>query len=171
MKVNTMKVTQKLVQRIVEGAVGADALPIVEFLQGKKNLSEFKIAKDLKMEVNHVRNILYRLHEKNLASYIKKKDRQKGWYISYWTFSPHRVKELVGIIRRQAIDKLRNRLEKEAANLNNFYMCRNACTRLDFDTATEFQFKCPECGTLLHQQENQKTIEMIKQKLVELEAE
>ena len=164
-----MKATQKLIQRIVEEVVGADALPIIEFLQGKKNISEFKVAKDLKMEVNHVRNILYRLHEKNLASYIKKKDRQKGWYISYWTFNPSRVKELVDIIRQQTIDKLRNRLEKETANLNNFYMCRNACTRLDFDTATEFQFKCPECGTLLHQQENQKTIEMIRQKLAELE--
>lgn len=166
----TMKITPKLIQNIVEEVVGADALPIIQFLKDKKNISEFKIAEKLKLEVNITRNILYRLHDKNLAVYIKKKDRQKGWYISYWTFNPKRVKELTVILKRNKIESLKQRLKKEIQNLNNFYMCRNACTRLDFDTATEFEFKCPECGNLLNQQENQKTIETLKQKIDEIEA-
>jgi transcription initiation factor IIE alpha subunit len=42
---------------------------------------------------------------------------------------------------------------------------------LDFDQATEFEFKCPECGTLLQQQENVRTIEHLKEKIQELETE
>lgn len=50
-------------------------------------------------------------------------------------------------------------------------MCSNACTRLDFESATNFEFKCPECGSLLNQQENLKTIEYLKSQIKELEKE
>ena len=70
-----------------------------------RNISEFKIAEELKIDVHLVRNILYRLNNFNLATYIRKKDREKGWYISYWTLNTQRFKEVY--------DKFQvNRLEK-----------------------------------------------------------
>jgi len=50
-----------------------------------------------------------------------------------------------------------------------FYMCRNACIRMDFDKAVDFNFKCPECGELMQEQDNRRTIEFIKERLRQLE--
>ena len=39
----------------VAEVVGEEAVPIVQYLKGKKNISEFKIAESIKAEVNSVR--------------------------------------------------------------------------------------------------------------------
>ncbi|MBI2580230.1 hypothetical protein HYV85_00280, partial [Candidatus Woesearchaeota archaeon] len=61
----------------VAEVVGQDAVPIVQYLKGKKNISEFKIAESIKAEVNSVRKMLYAMQTSNLVSYYRKKDRQK----------------------------------------------------------------------------------------------
>ena len=105
-----------------------------------------------------------------MGTYIRKKDRQKGWYISYWTFNRQRIKDLIANFKRHQLEKLRERLVKEEANKGLFFICTKACARLDFDQATDFEFKCPECGTLLQQQENIRTIEHLKDKIKDMEA-
>lgn len=153
------------------GEVGGEpAVKIVEFLRNKKNISEFIIADKTKLDMQTTRSVLYKLNGTNVATYIRKKDRKKGWYISYWTFNRKGVKDLIVKLKKQKIAKLKERLEKEEQNKGNFYICSQACARLDFEQATEFDFKCPECGNLLNQQDNSKTIENIKGKIKELES-
>ena len=163
-----MVLTNKKIQEVVNLVAGPDAVRIVEFLKNKKNISEFTIAEKLKIDMQTTRTILYTRNGRNIASYIRKKDRQKGWYISYWTFSRKKVTDLIKKMRKNKIDKLKERLKKEEENLGNFYICSKACARLDFDQATDFEFKCPECGSLLNLQDNEKTIENIKEKIKEL---
>ena len=165
-----MKLTNKIIVDVVGEVVGEDAIKVVEYLKDKKNISEFKIAEKINAEIHQIRNILYRLHSHNLVLYKRKKDRQKGWYISYWTFNKKRIKDIIKLLRKQKIEKYTERLEKEEDNKGCFFMCKNACIRMDFDQATEFEFKCPECGTLLDQQDNTRTIEFLRTKLKELEA-
>ena len=153
----------------VSDAAGEDVVPVVKFLQGKKNISEFVIAEKTNLEVNRVRNMLYRLHERNLVTYYRKKDRIKGWYISYWTFNPKGLEHYEVISRKQKLELLRERLLKEEQNKNNFYLCPNLCTRLDFEAATEAEFRCTECGSIVHLQDNSKTIEQIKEKIDQLQ--
>lgn len=166
-----MRLTKKLIKDTVTEVVGEHALPIIEYIKDKKNISEFIVAEALKYDIHEVRQILYKLHNHNLVTYNRKKDRQKGWYISYWTFNVPKVKELIKRIKVQKLDRLKDRLEREENNKNCFFMCSNACTRLDFENATNFEFRCPECGSLLNQQENLKTIENIKVQIKELEKE
>jgi len=66
------------------------------------------------------------------------------------------------------INKFTARLEVEVANRGNFYLCPNACVRANFETATEYEFKCPECGVVLNHQDNDKTIEFLQTKIKEL---
>lgn len=167
--IKMMRITDQVVYDVTKQIVGEDAVEIVQFLKDKKNISEFKIAEKIKAEINQIRNILYRLHTHNLVTYIKKKDRQKGWYISYWTFNRKRVKDLIDQIKKTDIIKYKERLAKELANKDNFFMCSSACARLGFQDATEFGFKCPECGKLLNQMDNSKTIEMLNKKIKEIE--
>ena len=90
---------------VVSEVVGEDSLPIVDFLQGKSNISDFKIADKVDKDIHEVRNILYRLYNQNLVTYYRKKDRQKGWYISYWTFNKARINDLKKNLHRKKLEK------------------------------------------------------------------
>ncbi len=164
-----MALTNKKIYRLINEIAGERAIPIVEYLKDRKNVSEFIIADKVKMDMQTTRNILYTLNSYNVATYVRRKDRKKGWYISYWTFNKKRVKELIIKLKKEKINQLKRRLKKEESNKGNFFICSKACARLDFEQAVENQFKCPECGSLLNQQDNSKTIENIKKKIEELE--
>jgi len=165
-----MVLTNKKIYGLINEIAGERAVPIVEYLKDRKNVSEFIIADKVKMDMQTTRNLLYTLNSYNVATYIRRKDRKKGWYISYWTFNRKRVKDLIEKLRKDKVSKLHERLKKEEDNKGNFFICTKACARLDFERATEFEFKCPECGILLHQQDNTKTIEHIKERIKELES-
>ena len=164
-----MALTNQKINEVIAEIAGEGAVKIIEFLKGKKNISEFTIAEKLGFDMQTTRHILYILHSNNVCSYIRKKDRQKGWYISYWTFDRKHVKDLILKLKKQRIERLQERLIKEEGSKGNFFICSKACARLDFDTATDFEFKCPECGTLLNQQDNTKTIDNIKDQIKILE--
>lgn len=159
--------TIKLMEEVVTELVGAEAIPIVTYLKGKKNVSEFIIAEQVGEEIHKTRNILYRLLEHNIVYFKRKKDKVKGWYICYWDFNEKVIPHLKQKIISNKIEKLRERLGKE--NTSTFYMCRNACIRMDFDKAVDFNFKCPECGEIMNEQDNSRTIEFIKERLRQLE--
>lgn len=165
-----MAITNKRIIEVVSEVVGEDSVPVIEFLKNRKNISEFIIADKVKLDMQRTRNILYRLNTHNITTYIRKKDKKKGWYISYWTFNKKRIKDLIGIMKIKKIEKLREQLKREETNKNSFFICPQACARLDFDQASEFEYKCPECGSLLNQQDNGKTIDNIKEKIKELES-
>ncbi|MFP4403148.1 MAG: hypothetical protein ACOC3X_03635 [Nanoarchaeota archaeon] len=164
-----MRLTNKIINETIIEAVGEEALPIVEFLKNKTNISEFIIAEKTGIEVHGVRNILYKLQRFNLATYRRKKDSKKGYYISYWTFFPKRVKDVIEEIRLQKLERLKERLIKEESNKNCFFICRNTCVRLDFEQATNVEYKCPECGALMIQQDNTRTIDHLKEQIKEIE--
>jgi transcription initiation factor TFIIE subunit alpha len=104
-----------------------------------------------------------------LVSFIRRKDKKKGWYIYYWTFNPKRVKGIAFGLKRKRLEKLRERLNRE--NSGQFYICQEKCIRLDFEQASNFEFKCPECGRLLNLDNNSEKIEQIQKEIKMLEKE
>ena len=164
-----MKLTDKKVDEVIAESIGEDAVEIIRFIRGKKDVSEFKISTALKLEIQEVRNILYRIHNNNLVTYNRKKDNKKGWYVSYWTFDKTRVKELMKKIQEEKLAKFRERLHVESTNVNNFFICPKAHTRMDFHTAIGHSFRCTDCGNLMQQQDNTKTINFLKEKIKEME--
>ncbi|RMF06524.1 hypothetical protein D6764_02095 [Candidatus Woesearchaeota archaeon] len=164
-----MRLSKKQIEEVISEVAGEDVLPLVEALKNKKNVSEFKLAEMINAEVNETRNMLYRLYHANLVTFIRKKDKKRGWYIYYWTFNPKRVKYLMVDLKRQRLEKLKERLEREEAH--HFFMCPNVCMRLDFEQALNFEFKCPECGTLMEEQDNRSTIENLRSEIKKLEGE
>ncbi len=160
---------EDVITSVIEDVAGRDVLPLVQVLKDKKNVSEFTIAEELKEEINTIRNKLYRLYDFNLVEFSRKKDQKKGWYIYYWTFVPSRIPRLLGEIKKKKLNKLKEKLESEQGS--NFYECANKCMRLTFDKAIDFEFKCPECGSLMNQEDNAKRIEHILNEISILEGE
>ena len=66
-------------------------------------------------------------------------------------------------LKKKKIEKLQERLERENGSL--FFTCENKCMRLSFDQSTNFDFKCPECGLLMNQEDNIETIKKIKEEI------
>jgi transcription initiation factor TFIIE subunit alpha len=162
-----MKLSNKLIDEVISEVAGEDVLPLVKALKNKKNVSEFVLAGNIKQEINVTRNMLYRLYNSNLVSFIRKKDKKKGWYIYYWTFNPKMVKYLASITKKKRLEKLKERLEREKKG--DFFACQNQCIRLDFEQATDFEFKCPECGSLLDQEDNREKIKKLEKEIKKLE--
>ena len=146
---------------------GESGIEIANYLRNKKNVSEFKIADALKKDIKRIRTGLYKLVNANIVSSIRKKDKQKGWYIYYWTINVDQIKFLLKDIKAKKLEKLRERTEREKKTL--FFVCENRCIRLNFDRATDFQFKCPECGLLMSLEDNTKIIENIEREIELLE--
>lgn len=164
-----MKVTPQMTEDVVAEITGRDVVPLVKALHNKENVSEFTLASRIKKEINVTRNMLYRLYEHNLVTFTRKKDKKKGWYIYYWTFNQNRVAQLSSEIKKRKLERLQERLDREKNS--QFFACPQGCIRLVFDQAAEFSFKCPECGTLLEQEDNSQKIADIEKDIATLNTE
>ncbi|MCK4589239.1 MAG: hypothetical protein KAT77_02265 [Nanoarchaeota archaeon] len=164
-----MRLTEKKIEEVVKYAVGNDVLKLVKKLSKKDNISEFKLADQLKEDIKRVRNMLYRLYELNLVSFNRKKDKKKGWYIYSWTFKKDQIKYLYHKIKKERLDKLQETLEYEQKE--QYFICPDNCVRLNFDQAVNFEFRCPECNKLVSQEDLSKRIEEIKKEVKELKKE
>ena len=150
-------------------AVGEEVAPLVKYLQDKRDISEFQIAKNINAEVNWVRQMLYKLQSKNLVTYFRKKDQIKGWYISYWTLNAPGAQYLASKNEKSKLAELKERLAYEEKYQGQLYLCPDFCVRLLFSEAAETNFGCSECGKLLFLQDNNRTIQQLKERIQTLE--
>ncbi len=165
----TMNLSNNLIENIIRKVAGEETIPLYRALRNKKNVSEFLLATKLKEEINTVRNKLYRLYHANLVTFTRKKDKQKGWYIYYWTFNNKRISFLMHDLKRELYEKLTEQARKEKNN--HFFMCKNKCMRLTFDRSVDFNYKCPECGGLMEQVDNAEKIRGLEKEIGQLRRE
>ncbi|MFX0084575.1 MAG: transcription factor [Candidatus Hodarchaeota archaeon] len=116
-----------------------------------------------------VRKSLYRLNERSLARYRRVRDKETGYFVYYWSPIWERIRDLIISRRKLSLKKLRQRLDYEQRNL--LYVCDEAHTPVTFSDAFELGFICTTCGKELSQKDNTKTIEFLKEKVIELEEE
>jgi len=164
-----MKINNKIVDELICNLTGEEILPLINLIRNKKNVSEFKIAEQLNVTVNQVRNMLYRLQDHSLVTFQRKKDKKKGWYIYYWTLNKPKVKEALIGYKKNQLQEFKLRLAREQKS--QFFFCPTGCMRMTMENAMDHDFKCQECGSLLRPLDNQRTIENIKQRIAEIEEE
>ena len=113
--------------------------------------------------------MLYRLYHANLVSFIRRKDKKKGWYIYYWTFKIKQIKHLAVTIKKEKLERLNDRLNREKES--TFFVCPNTCMRLDFEKAVGFEFKCPECASIMQQESNEEKIAQLESEIKTIQKE
>ncbi|MEK6938634.1 MAG: hypothetical protein AABX04_06320 [Nanoarchaeota archaeon] len=163
-----MRLNQKKIEEISITILGEAGLPLIRELYGKENVSEFDLAHRTKKDIKVIRKMLYLLYNNNVVGFTRKKDKQKGWYIYYWTLLPESILFLYIKKRKELLESLKQRLEQEGKEL--FFLCENNCIRLNFDQAMDFEFHCPECGELVSQTGSEEP-DQIKKKIGEIQEE
>jgi transcription initiation factor TFIIE subunit alpha len=164
-----MRFTKKKFDDFIASLVGPEGLEIVEKLKSKKNVSEFDLANELKIDIKVVRRLLYKLFEHNLVNSTRKKDKQKGWYIYYWTLLPENVKYFYEKKLRERLARLEEKLHREETEY--YFTCPKRCVRLDFNQSLDFGFRCPECGDLIAAYDQEQVIAKLKEEIEKLKKE
>ncbi|MBI2666167.1 hypothetical protein HYX13_00995 [Candidatus Woesearchaeota archaeon] len=164
-----MRLTSKKIEEILVSIIGEDGTPLIRELQRQNNISEFHLATKTKKDIKVIRRMLYVLYNNNLVSFNRKKDKEKGWYIYYWTLVPESVKYCYFKKKREQLERQEHRLEEEKKEL--FFTCQKKCIRLNFDQSTDFEFRCPECGELLSQDATEEKIASLEKEVKLLRGE
>ncbi len=164
-----MRLPPKKIEEILITVLGEVGKPLIKELMSKQNISEFDLATRTNKDIKIIRKLLYVLYNHNLVSFTRKKDKQKGWYIYYWTLQPESVSFSYVKMKRELVEKLKEQLASEEKEL--FFVCPKEGTRLTFDQAMDFEFHCPECGELLGQDDNKERIVGIRTQIGQLGVE
>ena len=158
-----MRTFNDIVKQLIKEIIGDKGVSLYNLIWSKKNVSEFKIAEELKLTINQVRNLLYQFSTYNLVYSTRKKDRDKGWYIYYWTINFNEVRSLLLQRKKSGLAHLYTELETEKQH--KYYVCSRDGTKLELEEAMEHNFKCPECEQVLKHIDSDKRIEAIKQEI------
>lgn len=156
-----------LLKDVVGSILGPSGVPIVDLLYGKKNVNEFLIAKKLKLTINQTRNMLYRLSDEGLVSFIRKKDAKKGgWYTYFWTLS-----------LEKSLAKFKDKITKEINELEGsiqtkktvrFFICNTCGSEMSEEQALLHDYHCIECGELMHPKDPNAEIAVTQEKVNKL---
>ncbi len=150
----------KFLKSVVESLINKQSSVIIDLLLGKKDVNEFLIAKKLELTINQTRNILYRLSDYGLVSFIRKKDKRKGWYIYFWTLNVYQSLSLLERKLKEKLDQLEGQLKSRSEK--RYYVCDTCSIEVTEEVALLNNFTCSECEEvykLAQQGENIKDLE------------
>ena len=159
----------KLLKIVIEDLINKQSVEIIDLLAGKKNVNEFSIAKNLKLTINQTRNILYKLSDFGLVSFIRKKDKRKGWYIYFWTLNTHQALSLLDENLTKRIDLLKNQLKNRTEGRH--YLCTTCTIEVTEETALLNDFICPECEEVYELSDDSGVRDELQTKITKMEKE
>jgi|SRR3989344_70852 len=159
----------KFLKEVVFHVVGKPSEDIVNHLDGNKYINEFLIAKKINLTVNQVRNILYKLSDQGVVSFIKKKDKRKGWYTFFWKIEVLKALELLENILHKRITEMHHQIKSRETKL--FYICSRCNIEFNEETALTHNFTCPECGGVFDVKDSAQVVKEYKKNLNRLESE
>jgi transcription initiation factor TFIIE subunit alpha len=152
-------------KEILVRLAGEHGYEVASELVGKE-MTDDELAKKTGMRVNLVRKILYDLYDNRVVGYRRIRDENSGWYIYYWRIEPERALEFYDSNKRLLLQKLQERLEQERSPM--FFTCADGCTKLPFDEAAEYDFKCPKCKKELKSFENSDIVTALERQIESL---
>ena len=164
--VNHMKDVNAVIFGFLEELLGEGGVEVASTIYDNEYTDE-EIAKETGIRVNTVRKVLYRLYDNRLASYRRTRDKKTGWYIYYWKMDLNKASEIMRNLEQEYLQKLLQTLEYERNNM--FFKCDNGCNKVVFDTASEHDFRCPECQGILSYCDNSSIVQNLEDQIRRLQ--
>jgi transcription initiation factor TFIIE subunit alpha len=156
------------VRRFFEETLGEEGITIINAMMGREATDE-KVAEELGLKLNVVRKVFYKLYDYRLASYVRTKDKDIGWYIYTWKLDLPRVQKVIFDRKKKVLEDLTGKLEYETNTV--FFACSNDRFRIPYDIASERSFRCPQCEGTLEFINNQKVVERLENEIKQLQDE
>lgn len=134
---------------------GENALAIVRNFYS--NHSDEELAKKLKIKISDVRATLNKLHNEGLVNYMREKDSETGWYSYSWSLNQERIQKWA--------DTQTNKLHilcGENGGENYFCPACGMSTITDFESASNWEFRCERCNRLLEFIDEKRMTELVE---------
>ncbi len=160
---------QKFLKEIVIQIAGKQAEGIIDLLDRKKYINEFIIAKKLNLTVNQTRNFLYKISDYGLVSFIKKKDKRKGWYTYSWRIEILKCLEFLKGELIKKMDQISHQIKSRETK--EFYVCERCNIEFNEENALVHNFMCNECGGIVARKDNTPVIREYNKQLDRLRRE
>ncbi len=148
--------------------IGDDGIDIVRCLLSDECTDE-AIAEETGIKLNIVRKSLYKLYDYRLATYVRTKDKEIGWYIYTWNLDLSNVSQILSERKRRRINWLASNLEFETNTV--FFQCSIDDTKVPFSVASENDFKCPQCESIMDHMDNHSVVDHIEKEIKRLKKE
>ncbi|VUT24232.1 MAG: Transcription factor E [Candidatus Methanolliviera sp. GoM_asphalt] len=162
-----VNIEDEIVRRYLKKIVGEDGVIVIEAMP--EEATDIDLAEKSGYSLNMIRKILFILHEKNIAHYRKKREKESGWLTYYWKVDLKNVETNLKSELRHLYKNLKERLDFEKENV--FYVCSSdiPCGRYTFDYASDNYFICPVCGAEMESEDNTEIVEKLEKRVGELE--
>jgi transcription initiation factor TFIIE subunit alpha len=159
---------EKILKKVIPKFGGAGSEKLVDLLIDKQNVNEFIIAKKMNLTINQTRNMLYKLGDEGLIEFIRKKDKKKGgWYTYFWTLKIKRILQKYQDELNLELEKLKLELGKREKE--RFYYSPSIDAEYTEEEAMLNDFICPETGEVLQLRDNKELTEKIKVEMKKIE--
>lgn len=159
---------EKILKKIIVEFAGVEAEKIVVLLFNKQNVNEFLIAKKLNLTINQTRNMLYKLADSGLVQFIRKKDKKKGgWYTYFWTLKTKRCLQKYKEKLQEESRQLQEQLEKRKKD--RYYYSPSADLEYTEEEAILNDYTCPETGEVLQLKDNSADVAKIENSIKDIE--
>jgi len=147
---------KKFLKEIVISIAGKQAEGIIDLFDGNKYVNEFIIAKKLNLTINQTRNILYKISDYGLVSFIRKKDKKKGWYTYFWKIE---IMKSLEFLRENLLKKMEQiQHQITSRKTKEFYVCERCNIEFNEENALVHNFMCNECGEIMQRKDNTSVI-------------
>ncbi|MFQ5888089.1 MAG: transcription factor E [Candidatus Hydrothermarchaeales archaeon] len=156
------------VREFLEETVGEEGMYVVGALLGME-LTDEALSEETGLKLNIVRKILYQLYDYRLASYVRTKDKEIGWYIYRWKLDLSKIEGVISNRKEKILKELGQKLEYETSNV--FFCCIQDNSKIPFDLASECEFRCPNCNGTMEFYDNQSLISSLEEEIQKLKQE
>ena len=147
-----------------------EAVELIEVLKSTGETTDDELANKTGIRLNSIRKILYKLYNHSIVNLRRTRDPKTGWFIFHWKLQLDQLEGLILSQKLRVLEKLNMRLEYEKTH--DFYYCQTpGCKRIPFEDAVEQLFRCPTCGKPVTHYDNENIVEILKQKIQQLQEE
>ena len=160
-----LKLSNRQVKKFLEDIVGKSGVEVLEACEAP--CTDDIIAKQTGLKLNSIRSLLNQLHYAGLIAYDREKNPETNWYTYTWFAKTDKIAEIIQEKWRHRLEELQNKLDYESNYV--FFECAGKCEKLPFELATEYDFKCPECGSELRNVDNKARVKEVVEEIKELE--
>ncbi|RLG22041.1 hypothetical protein DRN74_01355 [Candidatus Micrarchaeota archaeon] len=165
----TLRINSPLLADFIREKAGEEGYNVVRVLSAcSRGCTDEELSAETGIKVNVLRATLNRLHYSGIIRYSKEKAQTSNWYTYTWFLEKSRIIELLKERYEEELSSLKEKLKYEQDYV--FFKCKNGCERLPFELALEYDFKCPQCGAVMLQEDNKAEIKSIKQRIKEIES-